>query len=107
MDLPSRNTLVPSSLMGFYAALAVTVVFPAASGMMAAVFPLAVTDAAAGFKEIHVTLLLVALSGKTVAVRVAAGPPAVMLKAVLSRVNPVTGTVEAVTVTMAAAVFPP
>ncbi len=55
---------------------------------------------------VHVTLLLVALAGDTVAVSVAV-PPTDMLAVVGVTVTPVTGTLAVVTVTVQVAVKPP
>ena len=67
------------------------------------------TVATAGLSLVHVTALLVALSGDTVAVRVFASPPTVSARVVGARVTPVTAMVPAfaVTVTVHVAVLPP
>ena len=54
------------------------------------------TVATAVSEDAHVTVLSVALSGATVAVRVSALPPGVRLRVVLSSVTPVTATAKVI-----------
>ncbi len=81
----------------------VTVASPA---LRAVTFPLSSTDAMSVLSDFHVTFLLVALSGLTVAVRFAFSP-SVSSREVLSSVTSLTVTVFFATLTLQVAVFPP
>ena len=73
---------------------------------IAVTFPFWSTEAVDGSLELQITFLLVAFSGKTVAISWAASPSGYSNLS-LSNVTPVTGTAFSVTVTKQVAVYPP
>ena len=89
--------LLPSSV--------VTVIF-ASPSLTPFTLPLASTVAISVLSDFHVTFLLVAPSGETVATNVSV-PPTVSERVVLSSLTPVTATFPSLTVTLQVAVLPP